>query len=55
MRKGICVITYSPLGKDAKIPLSNMIRILSKLGYKPYLITGGDVLKELISEEKSIC
>lgn len=52
MRKGICVITYSPLGKAAKTPLSNMIRILSKLGYKPYLITGGDVLKELVGEEK---
>jgi len=55
MRKDIHVITYNPLGSAAKAPLSNLIHILSKLAYKPYLTTARDVLKELISEEKSIC
>lgn len=49
-KSAVCIITYSPLGKAAVTPLSNLIKIFRAMGTEIYLISGGDLIEDIAPE-----
>jgi glycosyltransferase involved in cell wall biosynthesis len=47
----VCIITYSPLGKAGVTPISNLIKTFTAIGAEIYLISGGDLIDNIVSEK----
>ena len=53
MKINVCVVTF-PLGLSGYTPLSNLVRILSGLASRIYLVSGGVALEKLGKKARKV-